>query len=100
MPNPQKKVSNSEVDEISTKINESAEKIKAELNYLLKISADSQNLSSTIERPFSEFRSAGFRASIFKKIGFTADCYAADQFVKMSDDIVRDNVLQEMRKKN
>ena len=34
------------------------------------------------------------------KIGFTADCYAADQFVKMSDDIVRDNVLQEMRKKN
>ena len=73
MPNPQEKVSNSEVDEISTKINESAEKIKAELNYLLKISATSQNRYSIIERPFSEFKSAGFKASIFKKIGLTAE---------------------------
>ena len=73
MPNSQKKVSNSEVDEISTKINESTEKIKAELNYLLKISAASQNLSSIIERPFSEFKNAGFKTSIFKKIGLTAE---------------------------
>ena len=40
---------------------------------MLKISGASQNLSSIIEKPFSEFKNAGFKTSIFKKIGLTAE---------------------------